>query len=111
VLGLLDAFPLTALLSVFLGPSGAPAGSASRSPDTTQASTPASVNVFSLPVGTCFDNPSGSLFSINSVTPIACTGTSSSRASWPGIPASGGSAAWWWTRRGITSSLLARASG
>jgi Domain of unknown function (DUF4190)/Septum formation len=51
-------------------PSGAPASSAS--PVTTQASTPASVNVFSLPVGTCFDNPSGNLFSISSVTPISC---------------------------------------
>jgi hypothetical protein len=51
-------------------PSGAPASSAS--PATTQASTPASVSVFSLPVGTCFDNPSGNLFSINSVTPISC---------------------------------------
>ena len=54
-------------------PSSAPASPASHSPATTQASTPASVNVFSLPVGTCFDNPSGNLFSINSVTPIACT--------------------------------------
>jgi hypothetical protein len=51
-------------------PSGAPASSAS--PATTQASTPASVSVFSLPVGTCFDNPSGNLFSINSVTPVSC---------------------------------------
>jgi Domain of unknown function (DUF4190)/Septum formation len=54
-------------------PPSASGNSASRSPATTQASTPASVNVFSLPVGTCFDNPSGHLFSINSVTPIACT--------------------------------------
>ena len=54
-------------------PPSASAGSAGHSPATTQASTPASVNVFSLPVGTCFDNPSGNLFSINSVTPIACT--------------------------------------
>jgi hypothetical protein len=54
-------------------PSGAPSISASHSPGTTHASTPASVNVFSLPVGTCFDNPSGSLISINTVTPIACT--------------------------------------
>ena len=54
-------------------PSGAPTISASHSPATAQPSTPASVNVFSMPVGTCFDNPSGNLFSINSVTPIACT--------------------------------------
>jgi hypothetical protein len=54
-------------------PSSAPASSASRSPATTQASTPASVDVISLPVGTCFDNPSGNLFSINSVTPISCS--------------------------------------
>jgi len=54
-------------------PSSAPASPASHSPATTQASTPASVNVFSLPVGTCFDNPSGNLFSINSVTPISCS--------------------------------------
>jgi Domain of unknown function (DUF4190)/Septum formation len=54
-------------------PPSASGNSASPSPATTQASTPAIVNVFSLPVGTCFDNPSGSLFSINSVTPIACT--------------------------------------
>jgi len=53
-------------------PSGAPASPARHSPATTQASTPASVNVFSLPVGTCFDNPSGNLFSINSVTAISC---------------------------------------
>jgi Domain of unknown function (DUF4190)/Septum formation len=54
-------------------PPSASGGSAGHSPATTQASTPASVNVFSLPVGTCFDNPSGNLFSINTVTPIACT--------------------------------------
>jgi Domain of unknown function (DUF4190)/Septum formation len=54
-------------------PSSAPASSASHSPATAQASTPASVSVLSLPVGTCFDNPPGNLFSINSVTPIACT--------------------------------------
>jgi hypothetical protein len=50
-----------------------PPSASGHSPATTQASTPASVNVFSLPVGTCFDNPSGNLFSIGSVTPIACT--------------------------------------
>lgn len=34
---------------------------------------PASVNVFSLPVGTCFDNPTGNTLGITSVTAIACT--------------------------------------
>jgi hypothetical protein len=34
---------------------------------------PASVSVFSLPVGTCFDNPAGNALGITSVTAIACT--------------------------------------
>jgi hypothetical protein len=34
---------------------------------------PASVSVFSLRVGTCFDNPAGNALGITSVTPIACT--------------------------------------
>jgi hypothetical protein len=38
-----------------------------------QANHPASVSVFSLPVGTCFDNPAGNTLGINSVTAIACT--------------------------------------
>jgi Domain of unknown function (DUF4190)/Septum formation len=34
---------------------------------------PAAVGVFSLPVGTCFDNPAGTTLGINTVTAIACT--------------------------------------
>jgi hypothetical protein len=34
---------------------------------------PGSVSVFSIPIGTCFDNPSGNTLGINSVTAIACT--------------------------------------
>jgi hypothetical protein len=50
---------------------GGSPGASSGSPG--QASHPASVNVFSLPVGTCFDNPAGNTLGINSVTAIACT--------------------------------------
>jgi len=38
-----------------------------------RAGHPASVSVFSLPIGTCFDNPAGNTLGINSVTAIACT--------------------------------------
>jgi hypothetical protein len=40
---------------------------------TGHASHPASESVFSLQVGTCFDNPAGNALGITSVTPIACT--------------------------------------
>jgi len=40
---------------------------------TGQASHPASVSVFSLPVGTCFHNPAVTTLGITSVTAIACT--------------------------------------
>jgi hypothetical protein len=40
---------------------------------TGQASHPASVSVFSMPVGTCFDNPASTTLGIASVTAIACT--------------------------------------
>jgi hypothetical protein len=49
------------------GSSGTGAGSSSS------AGHAGSVSVFSLPVGTCFDNPSGNTLGINSVTAIACT--------------------------------------
>jgi hypothetical protein len=52
------------------GSSGAGIGS---SGPTGEPSHPASVNVFSLRAGTCFDNPAGNALGITSVTAIACT--------------------------------------
>jgi len=50
-----------------------PGAGTSSSGSPGHASHPASVSVFSLPVGTCFDNPAGNTLGINSVTAIACT--------------------------------------
>jgi hypothetical protein len=52
---------------------GSPGAGTGSSGSPGQASHPASVSVFSLPVGTCFDNPAGNALGINSVTAIACT--------------------------------------
>jgi hypothetical protein len=52
---------------------GSPGAATGSSGSTGHASHPASVNVFSLPVGTCFDNPAGTTLGITSVTAIACT--------------------------------------
>jgi hypothetical protein len=52
---------------------GGSPGATGNPGSTGQPSHPASVSVFSLPVGTCFDNPSGNTLGINSVTAIACT--------------------------------------
>jgi Domain of unknown function (DUF4190)/Septum formation len=52
------------------GGSGTTAGS---SGSTGRASHPARVSVFSMSVGTCFDNPSGTTLGITSVTAIPCT--------------------------------------
>jgi hypothetical protein len=52
------------------GSNGTGSGS---SGSTGQASHPAKVSVFSLPVGTCFDNPTSTALGITSVTAIACT--------------------------------------
>jgi Domain of unknown function (DUF4190)/Septum formation len=52
---------------------GSPGAGTGSSGSTGQASHPASVNVFSLRVGTCFDNPAGNALGITSVTAIACT--------------------------------------
>jgi hypothetical protein len=132
------------------GPNNSAAGGRTPASQAGRSASPTpSVNVFSLGVGTCFDNPAGNLFSISSVTAISCakphnaqvfaefstTGTSfpgtaalerradngcnaristsrrslprcrctsSSRASWPGIPVSAGSAASSRTRRRIS---------
>ena len=52
---------------------GSPGAGTGSSGSTGQASHPARVSVFSLPVGTCFDNPAGTTLGITSVTAIACT--------------------------------------
>jgi hypothetical protein len=68
---------VVAVIAVFVvgatkgGPS--PGAAPGRSDAPGQASHPASVNVFSLPVGTCFDNPAGNTLGISSVTAIPCT--------------------------------------
>jgi hypothetical protein len=54
------------------GSSGSP-GSSASSGSGGQTSNPASVSVFSLRVGTCFDNPANNTLGISSVTPIGCT--------------------------------------
>jgi hypothetical protein len=63
------------VLGAVSGGSGGPNNSAAGNPTPAShsASPTPSVNVFSLGVGTCFDNPAGNLFSINSVTAISCT--------------------------------------
>ncbi len=56
------------------GGSGTGTGAAARASNpASKPSHQASVNVFSLAVGTCFDNPAGQEFSINSVTAISCS--------------------------------------
>jgi hypothetical protein len=52
---------------------GAAAGNPAPTAPTGQASHPVSESVFSLQVGTCFDNPADNTLGITSVTPIACT--------------------------------------
>jgi hypothetical protein len=61
------------LLVVGATTGGGSPGAGTGSGSTGQASHPASVNVFSLSVGTCFDNPAGNTLGITSVTAIACT--------------------------------------
>jgi len=52
---------------------GSPGAATGSSGSTTRPSHPASVSVFALPVGTCFDNPAVTALGITSVTAIACT--------------------------------------
>jgi hypothetical protein len=55
------------------GSPGSGTGSPASTGHTSHTGHPASVSVFSLGVGTCFDNPAGNTLGITSVTPIACT--------------------------------------